>query len=187
MALKHRLPIDQASVEVQVDEYNAQACLRMGHVEYIQQEAINFPKPLPPRRLSPLNPPAAGGHVRKAVAGVKVYADWLGSGLKPVEKTKAETRASVCVNCKQNQDPNWIQKMESALANKFKTLIEIKNDLQLKTPHDDRLHSCQICDCPLVVKIHVPIEHVLKDMSEATLNALEKVDPPCWIIEEATQ
>lgn len=185
VTLRHHLSTDQRTIEAEVDNWNAKVCLKMGWLDYIQPEASSFPKTMPPSRL-PASLSVAGAHVKKAVAGVKIYTDWLGEGLKAVDRTLSEKRAAICAGCKENDpNPNWIQRLEAAAASHFNTLVEIKNDLELKTSHDDKLRSCQICDCPLKTKVHVPLPHILSQTSEKTMKALRAVSPACWITTEA--
>lgn len=131
------------------------------------------------------------GAVRRTAAGVKLVADWVGSGLRPIDKNTAENRAGVCVTCPNNTNPNWLQKIDAALAAEIKTLIEMKNDLKLSTIHDKNLLTCSLCDCYLKLKVWAPIEHIWNNTSQTVKDDLSKVITSdghrCWVVDEASK
>lgn len=176
---KNNLPTDYQQVAQQVDEFNAQLCVAHHWNDYVLAEAT-FPKLLPPsQKLSALG--AAVGGIKRTVAGIKIVKDWLGSGLKPVDKTLAEQRASICVVCPMNTDPNWLQKLDAKAAGEIKTLVEVRNDLNLSTSHDSRLQSCSACDCYNKLKVWVPLKHIWENTSSETKARLH---PKCWVLSE---
>lgn len=181
LARKHNWSLDYNVVANQVDEYNAAICVAHNWNDFILNEA-SFPKLTPPRPNIGSASAGAVAAVKRTVAGVKVVSDWLGSGLRPVSQERAEKRASICVKCPLNQDPNWLQKLDAIAAKQVKTLVEVKNDLTLKTSLDDKLLSCQACDCYLPTKVWIELQHVLKNTSA---EARARLDPFCWIISEA--
>ena len=105
--------------------------------------------------------------------------DWLGSGGKAVDPALAEKRAGICADCPQNGADDWKTYFTQPIADKIRTQLEIKADLQLRTTYDDRLRVCSACDCPLKLKVHTPMEHILAHTSEDTKTRL---DPRCWIL-----
>lgn len=177
LARKHNWSLDYNVVANEIDSHNAAICEKMGWNDFILNEA-SFPKTMPPRPNIGSASAGAVAAVKRTVAGVKVVSDWLGSGLRPVSQERAEKRASICVKCPLNQDPNWLQKLDAIAAKQVKTLMEIKNDLQLRTSLDDKLMTCAACDCFLQTKVWTPLEFILKNTSEETK---AKLDPFCWI------
>lgn len=127
---------------------------------------------------------AVVGSVKKTAAGIKVVTEWLGSGLRPVDKALAESRAAVCVECPKNGDPNWLQKLDAIAAEGVKKLIEIRNDLRLETTHDKKLFTCTSCDCKLSLKVFAPLNHILANTSPEIKAALNQDNPKCWILSE---
>jgi len=121
---------------------------------------------------------AAVDRVENAAAGVGIVLDWLGDSLEPVEPDLAEQRAKVCVDCPQNGRPDFIQKLEGWAASGVRELIHLKNELDLKTAEDERLHHCQACDCALKLKVHAKLVHILNHTDES---AMEKLPPHCWV------
>lgn len=184
LARKYNWALETRDVEKEVDKYNASICAAQGWNDFINVETT-FPKMLPPRRSFTQVAGAALAGAKRSVVGIKVVTRWLGSGLKPVAPELAEKRASVCVACKENNmDPNWLQKLDATVATEIKSLAEVRNDLQLKTSHDAKLGSCNVCDCSLPLKVFVPLDHIIKETSEKTMAELKAVKPPCWQITE---
>lgn len=176
---QNNLPTEYDAVADQIDSYNAERMLRSGWNHFLSEASPN-PQWMPQR----LNR-AAGlvvASVKKTAAGIKVISDWLGSGLRPVDQSLAEKRASVCAVCPLNVDPNWIQKMDALAAKEFKTLLEIKNDMKLQTPIDSQIKSCSACDCWLPLKVFTKLEHIVNNTSE---NVWKDLHEKCWIREES--
>lgn len=185
---QHNLPMDRNQVANIVDEYNAARCLAHPGWEHFVGSAE------PPKTWSPSafslrrRVENVVGGVRRTAAGVKLAAEWLGDGLRPVENALAEKRAGVCVTCPENGDPNWLQRIDASLASEVKHLVEIRNDLNLSTIHDQNLHTCKVCDCYLKLKVHTPIEHIKNNMPAEVVTKLRGVKTstgaPCWVVEE---
>lgn len=178
---QNNLSTDKATIEAEVDEYNAARCLSTAGWEHFVADTS------PPKSWTPSTSPrrrqdagvAAGA--RRTVAGVRLVMEWLGDGLKPVAHELAEKRAGICVGCPKNSEPNWLQRIDAAVAAQIQSLVEIKNDLKLSTLQDEHIHTCSACDCFLKLKVHVPIEHVRTNTSEAVKAQL---DPRCWVLHE---
>jgi hypothetical protein len=177
LARKHRWATDYAGVAHDVDVYNAKICQAHGWNDWITEASPDPPKWLP----QPLEWPGAAGSVKRTTAGVKLVMDWLGQGLKPVAAELAEKRAAVCAVCPLNSDPNWIQRLDAIAAQGIRHLVEVKNDLKLKTSYDEKLHTCQACDCYLKLKPWTPLDVVLSNLGAETK---AKLDPNCWILSE---
>lgn len=179
LAQQHHLSTDPDVVANELDAFCTARCQARGWTNFIT-ETNGPPLSNPSQRLRQSGV-AAVGSVKKTAAGIGLVRDWIGSGLKPVDKSLAELRAGVCVDCPQNGDPNWIQKLDAVAAEGVKKLLEIRNDLRLETPHDAKLFSCQACDCALRLKVWAPSNHILEHTSpEVKAN----LDPRCWITAE---
>lgn len=121
------------------------------------------------------------GGSRRLAAGVRVLLDWLGSGGKPVEATKAEARAVICADCPKNSGGDWKAFFTKPIAEKIRQQMAMKHEMHLVTPSDDKLTVCVACDCPLALKVHVPLEHILKHTDADTR---QRLDARCWILKE---
>lgn len=179
LAEKHNLSTDRAGVEYDVEQQNVARMLSRGWTDFVELDA----QPVPPHSVDSKKNPFANavGGVKRVAAGVGVLLDWLGSGGKPVEQALAEHRATVCSTCPKNDGGNWTSYFTGPAAAKIKTQLEMKGDLQLKTSLDDKLTVCSACDCPLPLKVHTPLVHVLAHTSE---EVKKRFDPRCWVLHE---
>jgi len=180
------LSLDHNLVKHEVMTQNAtrMQSINGGNHYLIQDDAMPGPAPgqqgfTQPRRA---RPSAAGNNrVRSIAAGVGTLLDWLGQGGEPVDLTLAEGRAQVCNDCPQNKPGDWLALFTEPVANKIRSQLAIKNDMELRTSVDDSLQVCQACLCPIKLKCWVPIGEILKHTSEETK---AKLDPRCWITKE---
>lgn len=180
LAKKNKWAMTIEGVEADVEAYNVAVCLSNGWHEFVTSgEAIAIPKQWPPQ-------PAPGGGVagasKRSIAGIKLVVDWLGSGLKPVSRELAESRSGVCAKCPQNKEGDFWQRIGAVAAQQVKTLVEVKNDLQLRTSLDNKLQVCNACDCYLKLKVHAPLTHILSNTNDDTK---KRLDPNCWILKES--
>lgn len=191
LAKKNKWAIDYQGIAVEVDAYNTKLCEAHGWHEFIvsvEGRPPNWPPPHPPE----------GGLVagaKRTVAGVKLVRDWLGSGLKPVERRLATQRAAICTECPLNLAGTFWQKLDELAARQVRTLMSIKADLECKTDYDERLQSCQACDCWNPLKVWTPIGHILKNTSAEVRDRIVNgmmIDgklvkaKDCWILREET-
>ena len=179
LAERHGWRTDVAGVEADVDAYNTARCIAGGWLSFVVMDDAN-PAPtyvMPPAEKKRANVAA----VRNVAAGIGVLLDWLGSGAKPVEQSVADSRAAICATCPRNDGGDWTAYFTKPIADKIRTQLEIRGDLQLRTPHDDKLTVCSACSCPLKLKIWTPIEHVLSHTPD---NVKTQLDSRCWILHE---
>lgn len=175
IADRHHWPKDRVGVENWVDRYNAQICANMGWTQYIIDDA---PASLSPKSLPPLH---RSSRFARLVAGARTLADWLGSGGNPVAVELAENRAGICVTCPENKPGDLSDFFTQAASDVIQTQLEKRKELQLSTKYDSSINVCNACGCPLKLKVHVPLEHILSKMGEGTREALDK---RCWILKE---
>jgi hypothetical protein len=179
LAEKHGWSLDRAGIEYDVEQQNVARCIAHGWTEFLQSEAVAYPPPQGELKKNLFG--NAVGTVKRVAAGVGVLIDWLGQGGKPVEQALAEHRANVCATCPKNDGGDWKSYFTGKVADKIRTQLEIKNDLSLRTSQDDKLTVCSACDCPLQLKVHTPLTHILAHTTE---DVKKKLDPRCWILHE---
>src|SRR5262249_40303097 len=114
--------------------------------------------------------------------GEGVYRSWLGEGLKPVGSPTANWRANICVTCPKNKSGPWWAWVTTAVALSIREYQRPRFQMILMTPHDDTLHTCTVCNCPLREKVHVPFAHIERNMPAEAWN---KFPDFCWIRKEA--
>lgn len=168
---------DLEGVEFDVEQQNVARCRAHGWSNFILEDNLADP-PVPPQKKT-LLPGVAGA--KRVAAGVAVLLDWLGTSGRAVDPLLAERRAAVCATCPKNDGGDWKAYFTGPISEKIRTQLEMRNDLALKTSHDDKLTVCSACDCPLRLKVFVPFEYIAKHISEDTKTRL---DPRCWILSE---
>lgn len=177
--------MDPTEVADEVDEFNASYCIRMGWNDYVQTNEGAAPDPKPQALLAQernvIN--AAASRAKKIWGGVKTLNSWIDSGTPPVETSRSEIRSAICAACPKNGQgdfTSWFTKPASDMI--AKQLDRLKG-MKLTSPHDDKLNVCEVCLCPLKLKVHTPINYIQAHMSEEVLSELRGV-PKCWIVEE---
>jgi hypothetical protein len=177
---KHGWSVDFSQVKREMQEYNARICLEHGWLNFIITDEQPNAVPALPQKKTLLSDGVAG--VKRVAAGVGVFLDWIGAGGIPVSEDVAKRRAGICADCPKNDGGDWKKYFTEPIAAKIKQQLEIKHDLQLKTPKDSKLTVCSACDCPLQLKVWTPMEHILNHMS---VDTMAKLDSRCWILKQA--
>ena len=114
--------------------------------------------------------------------GASVLADWVGSGNQPVAAWKALARSSVCEGCPKNRSAKgWKDRVTAEAAKLVKAIFRLKDNAVLVVPNEEKLGVCSACDCPLKLKVWVPLDFIWDNTSERDL---AKFVPKCWIMNE---
>ncbi len=121
--------------------------------------------------------------------GFKVLREWFGSGAEPVPRAVAVSRSQVCYRnpkdkCEFNQ-PGF--KPVDEIADVIRQQSEKKNELLLTVPDEEHLETCQLCLCPLKLKVHVPISHIAEQYPKDVVERIREKAPWCWMIKEIDQ
>lgn len=172
-AKQYGWPQTDADIENWVDEYNAMVCANNGWNDYIihgSGEAVNDPKSGPPHH-----------RVAALAAGAKSLAEWIGEGNVPVDGQLSTARAKVCSVCPLNKPGDLSNFFERATSELIRRYIETAQDSKLTTPYDQKLGVCDACLCPMRLKVHTPLKHIMSNMAAGTIDEL---DDKCWIVEE---
>ena len=119
--------------------------------------------------------------IRDAATGKRILRDWVGDGGVPVSPDKAQARANTCIACELNKPANLAQRLLGVVAAFIKEQMELKNQMSLKVENEDKLLTCQACNCPLPLKVWVPLTTIMLQTSELQRNGLDK---NCWIRKE---
>lgn len=173
--IRHQLSLDPNRVADELMQYTAK---RLG----IQDPLL--PK-TPASRPSPqFDSPGAAGLVR-AAQGAAPTLEWLGSGREAVPHAQAELRAEFCAPCPMNdtnrQVVDWFTIPTS---NMIKKALELRDDLKLNTRFDGQLGVCRACYCPMQLKVHTPLDIILKYLKPDIRADLAK-GKNCWILAES--
>jgi hypothetical protein len=133
-------------------------------------------------------PPTLSSQVVAAVkavsAGAENIADWLDSETPPVISEVSKRRAETCVKCPKNELGS-LDRFFTAPAVALITLrLEKLHARKLSTPYDSQLGTCAACMCRNQLKVHEPIELVVKHTSD---EVWAKLDKSCWVISETNE
>lgn len=183
---QHGWSTDQTAVEDEVDEFNARMCEQAGWTEYIQAPIGMAPPPFFPAP-SPMDQSAlsvAAGAAKKVWAGVRTLHDWLDSGESAVPPEQSAARAAVCVQCPKNGQGEFTKWFTRPAAEAIKVLMERTQDRRLSTPHDATLNICEVCYCPMKLKVHTPLSFINSHLTQQVLDELAVANPNCWIVAE---
>ena len=192
--------IDRATVEYEVEQYNAQICRAMGWKNFIVTDeniAAPPPKSFPlPRRAvagdeqqgpSPSllkRVSHAGEKVRGLIEGYNAIQAWRDSGKSPVGFPLAEKRASTCAACPLNEPGDWTRWFTIPYSEKLRKEFQKSFWVELKTDQDDKLKVCSGCLCPLRALVFCPIEFITPTLDAKKRAALARGNN-CWQLSEA--
>lgn len=178
LAERHGWRLDREGIEHEVDQYNTARCIAGGWLNFVVMEGVTPAQPDYVMSQPAQKKTSVVGAVRNVAAGVGLLLEWLGSGGKPVEQSVADGRAAICAGCPKNDGGDFTAFFTEPIAARIRTQLEIRNDLQLRTPYDEKLTVCSACDCPLKLKVWTPMDHILGHTSDEVKT---KLDPRCWI------
>ncbi len=169
---RFKLATDRKTVEDELDSTNALRMLSIPGAEvYVQAD----PNALPKTVLRPL-----GHKLQSAVAGANAIVSWISSGAEAVSQTLANERAEICATCPMNSGGDWMSLFTVPAQAAIRIAMNQRRDWKLGTPTDDRLHVCSACNCPLKLKVHMPIDLIKKNMPKEAYSNLASF---CWIRE----
>lgn len=113
--------------------------------------------------------------------GARILYEWLGHGAVPVSHSTASIRAEKCSVCPMNIRGAWLDTMTKHVAEAISEQVSQKAHMELKTPHDSKIHFCDSCGCYLPLKVWVPLNTITEHMDIEDIAALH---PDCWILHE---
>jgi hypothetical protein len=187
LAGKHHWPTERRALEDWVDLYNATLCQRMGWDDYITKgdEGVSVPKSMPPHQSQMLQSlRSAAGAAKALVAGAKTLIAWLDSGDPPVDRDVATARAVVCVACPHNNQGDLTSWFTIPASELIRRQIAKLQERAISTIHDEKLHLCDVCLCPLKLKVHTPKPYILSHLDPEVLAKLKAV-PGCWVVNDS--
>lgn len=173
------LETDPTKIADFLDLANALRYLQIAGADiYVTRTGESAPKP--PARNS------LGSSVAQVAAGAKITIEWINSGEEAVAPAVSVARAKICVDrdgqpCPQHGKGDWTKYFTEPAAAAIKREYERRKEMQLSTPYDDKLQICDACQCPLKLKVHIPIERA---RSGLTAEQKAKLDPLCWLLHE---
>lgn len=168
-------PTDYESVATEVDFYNASQCLSMGWKDFINAATPEAPVP---KSLPPLK------RLARLAAGAVSIIDLIKKPEEAVPAHVSEARAGVCAKCHANQPGGLESFFTVPVSGAIQAALGQLRSLNLSTSLDDKLNVCEICLCPMKLKVHFPMETLLKHLPQDVLEDLRENVPSCWILTE---
>ena len=177
--------LDQAVVAEELDAFNARLCAQHGWMDYITDGAgvVMPPKPTALLQQEKSVLAAAADKAKKIWSGLETLGDWIDSNTPPVAKEVSESRASICAKCPRNGSGDWTTWFTKPASEIIRKNQEKLAFMKLSTTHDATINICEICLCPLKLKVHTPAQYIKAHMSQSVLAELRAV-PNCWIPKE---
>lgn len=116
------------------------------------------------------------------LSSIRVLDDWLGAGGLPVPQEQANHRAAICLECPENREPGWWDRVANEIASAIRRTLSMKNDLKYSVNSEEKLGMCRKCGCCIALKVHAPIEHIKDHTEDFTIYPAW-----CWQRIEAAQ
>ena len=166
---RHKLSLDRAVVADELENFTR---ARLG----MQPIGASIPKPMPSRSL-PQAVQGAVAAVAKMADGIGLLMDWIPSGTV-VDPALSAKRGEVCVGCPKNSQQAFGSFFTQPASERLQKMVEARTDLKLATPSDEKLGVCEVCLCPMKLKVHVPLADILAKTKPATM---AEFPDHCWI------
>ena len=115
---------------------------------------------------------------RRLARGVSIIKEWLGDGGVAADQKTAQDRANICISCIHNRQ-GWT--VADPVARAIKEHIQTKNALKMRVKGEKQLGTCDVCECHLKLKVWVPRETLLYEISDEELKAHPSF---CWLRKE---
>jgi len=181
---------DRASIEAEIDRFLTRVCISMGWTSYViglsnNEQLPDITEAKKALGLSQLSAQlaAVAGRVKTIWQGAKVLTDWLNSGTEPVTVDIANARALKCVTCKYNGKGDFSRWFTQPASDLIKKQIEQGQGYGLHTDYDNDLNICELCLCPLKLKVHTPAEYIKASLTDQLIKELKTKADWCWILD----
>lgn len=168
---KHKLATDFEDVANELEDFTRK---RLGMPA---KGAGPFPKP-PAKALPPSVALAVGG-VKKLASGAALLLDWEQSGEPPVAPEVSEARATICAQCPKNSPGDFTSWFTKPVSEMLRAKLARLHSMNLTTTNDAKINVCDVCLCPLKLKVHTPLPLILRHLKPETRAELPS---HCWIL-----
>jgi hypothetical protein len=176
---KYKLNTSMPAIIAEVDAKNAErvAAIPGGDLYVVSTDVPTSFHQAPVRALQ-----AVVAAARAINTGADNISDWLDSEIPPVSPEVSERRAATCVKCPLNGMGSLSRWFTIPAASLITKRLEKLHTRKLSTSFDNQLGTCEACLCRNQLKVHEPLELVLKHTSE---EVRARLDANCWVIAEA--
>jgi hypothetical protein len=172
LAQKYNWGLDYHAVCRDVDAYLAKICKDHGWEKmYFDAEPPLFDE----------SKKKALAKVAAVAGGGRTLVEWVADGAPTVPNELAEARAAVCAECPKNGEGGFESYFTRPVSEAIRKELVKRHTRNLSTSLDDKVNVCEVCLCPIKLKLHMPIENISKRMDAQTKKELPE---HCWIIKE---
>lgn len=102
-----------------------------------------------------------------------------GFGKQPPAQAIAQARADICFKCPYNYLGAW--SVSSRVAEVIHAQREEKLRLKLRVEGEEKLGVCEVCGCPMILKVWYDAETIWKHTPDAVYNRYPEW---CWLQKE---
>jgi hypothetical protein len=106
--------------------------------------------------------------------------EWLGEGGHPVHATVSQNRAEMCFLCPHNQTAPM--ELPASILNRH---FQAKGRMKLSVHGEEKLRTCELCNCHLPLKVHVPQAFIRQYQREEVRERIKAGKPECWQLRSA--
>jgi ADP-heptose:LPS heptosyltransferase len=159
---RFNLPTDYEAVALELEDQTARSLISRNMGEQYVQGAEKKTTTLEHQSILHRAQAAVAGlvdDIRKDAVGAASLAEWIGSGSLPVPQAQADERAAVCLSCPLNQTKRG--RLKEAVASAIQSYTQVKSKLGLRAKGEADLKTCAACECPLRLKVWVPLKYIL--------------------------
>jgi len=175
---QHGWSTDDVTVRNEVDEAIALHCQQMGWHGYLADGGQ--PAPVPFRQTHQSQ--RLLGRLKNVAASSPVIIDFVKSKEEAVPIKLATQRAEICLACPHNQKTKSLLDVFTTSASEaIRKGLEQLMGWNLEVPNGEELSVCAVCQCPLKLKIFLPLARIRLKMSD---EVREQLPEWCWILSE---
>lgn len=128
-------------------------------------------------------------NIQEATNGIKAAIEEFSHD--PPPQSVRQARSDICTGrlsgkkCPHNFQGAW--RLTDTAAHIIKTQLERKRELALDVEGEDNLGTCEVCKCPLFLKVHYSWQTVYGHTSDDMFHKLHAANPECWMWAEREQ
>jgi hypothetical protein len=170
--------LDHDAMADRIDDFNASIAKSQGWKEYYSEGGSGGAPSFPFQQCNQ----GILQKLKNVAAGSSTILEWIKSGTEAVAPEISEKRAGICAACPMNQQGDLTSIFTVPVSNAIRAALNTRSEWKLSTTQDEKLNVCGICNCPLKLLVHCPIE---MKMSKIPKDVFENLPAHCWVKVEA--
>lgn len=175
---RFNLPTEREAVALELENFTAHVLSKRGlanqYVVGAEKKTVNPEASITQRAIGAVA--ALVAEVRKDTNGARSLSEWIGEGAHPVPEDQANARSEVCLKCPMNKGRSG--RIKDTVAAAIAEYSRVKTKIGLHVRDEGALKTCAACDCPLKLKVWVPLKHILSHTNVGIF------PDNCWVVKE---